>query len=295
MPSGILIVDKSPDWTSQDVVSKLRGVYGERRMGHGGTLDPMATGVLPIFMGRATRAVEFFEAADKEYIAGLRLGLTTDTEDITGHPIAEAPVCVTAAQVAQALASLEGPLSQVPPMYSAIKIGGQKLYALARAGKEIDRPARTVQIYAAELLEGEGAHWRFRVRCSKGTYVRTLCAELGKRLGCGGCMEALRRTKAGCYDLRGAYTIAALCAMSPAERNALLLPVDSLFAAQPALNLSPQQTRCIRNGGSFTARHGDGCYRFYGADGEFLALGEIRAGVARSIKSFFEVNGSGTP
>ena len=289
MASGIIIIDKSPDWTSQDVAAKLRGIFSERRVGHGGTLDPMATGVLPIFLGRATRAVEFFESADKEYIAGLRLGMETDTEDITGEVLQESPVQVSRQQVEAALHSLKGELMQVPPMYSAVKIHGKKLYELARVGKQVERPARKIFIHETELLEGEGNLWQFRVHCSKGTYVRTLCAELGKRLGCGGCMHSLRRTKAGRYDLSNAHTIEDLQAMTPEARQALILPVDSMFSQYPALYLSENQTRCIRNGGRFTARSLDGTYRFYGADGSFLALGEIRESTAQGIKSFFEV------
>lgn len=290
MASGIIIIDKSPGWTSQDVAAKLRGIFSERRVGHGGTLDPMATGVLPIFLGRATRAVEFFESADKEYVAGLRLGIETDTEDITGEVIREAPVQVTRQQVEAALHSMEGELMQVPPMYSAVKIHGKKLYELARAGKQVERPARKIFIHETELLEGDGDLWQFRVHCSKGTYVRTLCAELGKRLGCGGCMQSLRRTKAGRYDLSSAHTIEELLTLSPEERQALLLPVDSMFTQYPALHLSENQTRCIRNGGRFTAHSPEGTYRFYGADGSFLALGQIKEGTAQGIKSFFEVN-----
>lgn len=291
MPNGILIIDKSTGWTSQDVASKLRGLYGERRIGHGGTLDPMATGVLPIFIGRATRAVEFFEAADKEYIADLRLGLITDTQDITGTTLAQNPVCVTKEQVEAAVASLIGPMEQIPPMYSAIKIHGRKLYELARAGKQVERPARSIVIHDAALLEGADSLWRFRVACSKGTYVRTLCQELGDRLGCGGCMAALRRTRAGRYTLRQAHTMQEIMDLSMEERQALLLPVDSLFAQYPALQLSEKQSRCVRHGAQFTFPKPDGRYRFYGADGEFLALGQVQEGCAKTIKSFFEVNG----
>ena len=290
MPSGILIIDKSAGWTSQDVAAKLRGLYGERRVGHGGTLDPMATGVLPVFLGRATRAVEFFEHAEKEYIAGLRLGLTTDTEDSTGTILAEQPVSVTEAQVRAAVEALVGTRQQTPPMYSAVKVGGRKLYELARAGKEVERKARTVTIHEAELLEGEGEHWRFRVMCSKGTYVRTLCRELGEILGCGGCMESLRRTRAGCYGLDGAYTIEEIIAMPPGNRPGLLLPVDSLFSQYPALRLTENQARRVLCGGSFSLPRPDGTCRFYGPDGAFLALGRVEDGTASTIKSFFEVN-----
>ena len=288
MPSGILIIDKSPGWTSQDVTAKLRGLYRERRVGHGGTLDPMATGVLPVFLGRATRAVEFFEAAEKEYVAGLRLGVVTDTQDITGTVLEERPVNVTRAQVEAAVASLVGERMQVPPMYSAVKIGGRKLYELARAGRQIERPARKITIHEAELLEGEAL--RFRVVCSKGTYVRTLCHELGELLGCGGCMESLRRTRAGCYTLENAHTVASLLEMTPEARSALLLPADSLFTDRPILRLTENQTRRVLCGGEFSLSASDGEYRFYGPDGAFLVLGRVTDGVARTVKSFFEVN-----
>ena len=289
MPSGILIIDKSPGWTSQDAAAKLRGLYGERRVGHGGTLDPMATGVLPVFLGRATRAVEFFEHAEKEYVAGLRLGMATDTEDTSGTVLAEQAVNVTEAQVRAAVEALRGERQQIPPMYSAVKVGGKKLYELARAGKNVARPARTVTILESELLSGEGAHWRFRVVCSKGTYVRTLCRELGEALGCLGCMESLRRTRAGGYDLTGAHTIEEIIALPPENRASLLLPVDSLFSRYPALRLTENQTRRVLCGASFSLPRNDGTYRFYGPDGAFLALGRVEAGTASTVKSFFEV------
>ena len=186
MANGIIIVDKPSGWTSQDVAAKLRGVFHERRIGHGGTLDPMATGVLPVFVGRATRAAEFMESAQKEYIAGLRLGMTTNTQDTSGETLQTAPVCVTRQELEAALKQFTGPIEQIPPMYSAIKIGGKKLYELARKGQEIERKPRPVTIYALELLDGDGADWTIRVRCSKGTYVRTLCHDIGAALGCGG-------------------------------------------------------------------------------------------------------------
>ena len=290
MPSGILIIDKSPGWTSQDAAAKLRGLYGERRVGHGGTLDPMATGVLPVFLGRATRAVEFFEHAEKEYIAGLRLGIATDTEDTTGTVLAEGPVEVTEARVREAVAALRGEREQVPPMYSAVKIGGRKLYELARAGKQVERKPRRITALESELLDGGGEHWRFRVLCSKGTYVRTLCRELGDALGCPACMESLRRTRAGCFDLTEAHTMDEIMSMAPEARLSLLLPVDSLFSRHPALRLTENQTRRVKYGGDFSLGGADGTYRFYGPDDEFLALGRVEAGTASTIKSFFEVN-----
>ena len=201
MANGILIVDKPDGWTSQDVAAKLRGVFHEKRVGHGGTLDPMATGVLPIFIGRATRGVEFFESAEKEYIAGLRLGTVTNTQDTTGEILEEKPVAVTREDVEAALRRFTGELDQLPPMYSAIKINGQKLYELARKGKEVARTPRRITILELELLGGEDSDYTIRVRCSKGTYVRTLCHDIGRALGCGACMSSLRRTKAGMVTL----------------------------------------------------------------------------------------------
>ena len=207
MANGILVIDKSAGWTSQDVAAKLRGVFHERRVGHGGTLDPMATGVLPVFIGRATRAAEFLESAEKEYVAGLRLGVVTDTQDTSGTVLETNSVCVTRAQLEAVLRQFLGPIEQIPPMYSAIKINGQKLYELARRGQEVARRPRSITIHALELLEGEGADWTIRVRCSKGTYVRTLCHDLGRALGCGGCMSSLRRTRAGSFTLAQAVTM----------------------------------------------------------------------------------------
>ena len=208
MPNGIIIIDKPADWTSMDVCAKLRGILKEKKIGHGGTLDPMATGVLPVFVGSATRAVEFAERGDKEYIAGLRLGLTTNTQDTTGEITAESPVAVTAAELAAVLPQFTGPIQQIPPMFSAIKREGKKLYELARAGKEVERTPRPVTIHALEVLEQTGpADYLLRVRCSKGTYVRTLCHDIGQALGCGGCMSSLRRTMAAGFTLAEAVTL----------------------------------------------------------------------------------------
>jgi tRNA pseudouridine55 synthase len=207
MANGILVIDKSAGWTSQDVAAKLRGVFHERRVGHGGTLDPMATGVLPVFIGRATRAAEFLESAEKEYVAGLRLGVVTDTQDTSGTVLETNPVCVTCAQLEAALRQFLGPIEQIPPMYSAIKINGQKLYELARRGQEVARRPRSITIHALELLEGEGADWTIRVRCSKGTYVRTLCHDIGGSMGVPAHMSFLLRTRSGAFELDGSFTI----------------------------------------------------------------------------------------
>ena len=291
MANGIIIVDKPSGWTSQDVAAKLRGVFHERRIGHGGTLDPMATGVLPVFVGRATRAAEFMESAQKEYIAGLRLGMTTNTQDTSGETLQTAPVCVTRQELEAALKQFTGPIEQIPPMYSAIKIGGKKLYELARKGQEIERKPRPVTIYALELLDGDGADWTIRVRCSKGTYVRTLCHDIGAALGCGGCMSSLRRTMAGGFTLRQAVTMPEL--LKFAEENdpqTLLMPVDALFAQHPALIVTMGQAARIRNGADARDRSfADGTYRVYAEDGNFLMLGKAAGGTLSVIKNFFEV------
>ena len=185
--TGILIINKPQNWTSHDVVAKMRRLLGEKRIGHGGTLDPMATGVLPLFVGRATRAVEFAENVEKEYIAGLRLGLVTDTQDTTGSVLETYDVNVSEETLIRVLKGFKGERLQVPPMYSAVKIGGKKLYEYAREGKSIKRPARKILIKELELLSFDGTEVSLRIVCSKGTYVRTICHDIGRLLGCGAC------------------------------------------------------------------------------------------------------------
>ncbi len=296
MANGILVIDKSAGWTSQDVAAKLRGVFHERRVGHGGTLDPMATGVLPVFIGRATRAAEFLESAEKEYVAGLRLGVVTDTQDTSGTVLETNSVCVTRAQLEAALRQFLGPIEQIPPMYSAIKINGQKLYELARRGQEVARRPRSITIHALELLEGEGADWTIRVRCSKGTYVRTLCHDLGRALGCGGCMSSLRRTRAGSFTLAQAVTMQQVLDFAAGQDpQQLLMPVDAVFAAHPPLIVTLGQAVKLKNGAQVRDwQFQPGMYRVYAEDGEFLLLGRVECGVLTTIKSFFEVNTLGT-
>lgn len=296
MANGILVIDKPAGWTSQDVAAKLRGVFHERRVGHGGTLDPMATGVLPIFIGRATRAAEFAESAEKEYIAGLRLGLVTNTQDTTGEALEEHPVCVTREEVQAALQRFLGQISQIPPMYSAIKINGQKLYELARKGKEVARRPRSITIHELELLEGGGAEYLLRVRCSKGTYVRTLCHDLGAALGCGGCMSSLRRTRAGSFTLEQALTMQQVLEFAAEhDPQQLLMPADALFAESLPLIVTMGQAAKLKNGAQIKDwQFAPGTYRVYAEDGEFLLLGRVENGVLTTIKSFFEVNTLGT-
>ena len=289
--NGIIIIDKPQEWTSNDVVSRLRRVFNTRRIGHGGTLDPMATGVLPVFVGRATRGVEFFEHAEKVYETVLRPGITTDTEDITGKVLTEQDAFVTGEMVEEVLKKFRGDIMQIPPMYSAIKVNGQKLYDLARKGREVERQPRPITIHELTLLgmDAEGIH--LRVRCSKGTYIRTLCKDIGEALGCGGCMAALRRVQAGEYTLEGSVPLYDLLKISEAGEDVehLLRPVDSMFRNYPAVTLTEKQELRCRNGNSFSIQLEDGTYRAYGKDGEFLMLAKVDDGVMSTIKSFFEV------
>ena len=285
--NGIVIVDKPQGWTSQDVTARLRRVFNTRRIGHGGTLDPMATGVLPVFVGRATRGVEFFEHAEKVYETVLRLGLTTDTEDISGTVLTENEVQVTQAQVEKVLPRFRGEIMQIPPMYSAIKVDGRKLYDLARKGVEVERQPRAVTIHELTLLSMESTDVRLRVHCSKGTYIRTLCKDIGDALGCGGCMAELRRISAGEYSLSDSVPLQTLLESENPEKY--LRPVDSMFASFPAVTLTPKQTLRCRNGNSFSVTLPDGKYRTYSETGEFMSLAGVASGTMSTIKSFFEV------
>ena len=285
--NGIVIIDKPQGWTSQDVTARLRRVFNTRRIGHGGTLDPMATGVLPVFVGRATRGVEFFEHAEKVYETVLRPGITTDTEDITGTVLTQTDATITADMVEAVLPQFRGEILQVPPMYSALKINGQKLCDLARKGREVERQPRPITIHELTLLGVDEAGIRLRVRCSKGTYIRTLCKDIGAALGCGGCMAALRRVQAGEYTIAESVPLEVL--LETAEPEPYLRPVDSMFRNLPAVTLSPKQEIRCRNGNSFSISMEDGTYRAYGQNGEFLMLAKVEAGVMYTVKSFWEV------
>ena len=284
---GIVIVDKPQDWTSQDVTARLRRVFNTRRIGHGGTLDPMATGVLPVFVGRATRGVEFFEHAEKTYETVLRLGLTTDTEDITGTVLTEMPVSVIDEQIEAALAVFRGQIMQIPPMYSALKVNGQKLCDLARKGKTVERQPRPITIHELTLLERTENALRLRVRCSKGTYIRTLCKDIGEQLGCGGCMESLRRVSAGEYTIDEAVPLQELLDTDQPEKY--LRDVDTMFRNYPAVTLTANQEKRCRNGNTFSVKLPEGTYRAYSQSGEFLMLAKVEAGVMVTMKSFFTV------
>ena len=291
MANGIIIIDKPADWTSMDVCAKLRGILKTKKVGHAGTLDPMATGVLPVFVGQATRGVSFAESGEKEYVATLRLGLVTDTQDVSGRVLEEHPAAVTASEVAAALPRFTGDILQIPPMYSAIKVGGTKLYDIARRGGEVERKPRSIVISDIRVLGCDGGDWVLDVRCSKGTYIRTLCHDIGQALGCGGCMSALRRTEIGGIPVTHAHTLEAVIAAAAAgTAEELLIPVDSLWAALPEYRADEARTRRIKCGNEIkTPALPDGDYRVYSECGEFLMLGRAQGGVMKTVKSFFEV------
>ena len=268
--NGILLVDKPQDWTSHDVVAKLRGIFGERRIGR-----------------KATKAVEFSEAAEKEYLAHLRLGIETDTQDITGtvlHTSAETP---DRAALEAVLPQFCGEIQQIPPMYSAIKVNGKKLYDIARRGGEVERQPRSIFIHELSVLGEENGEFVLRIRCSKGTYIRTLCHDIGKALGCGGVMTALRRTRVGGYDVQDAHTVAALSEMERDEAESLLLPLDSVFSDMEAVTLSCQNEAHCRNGRPFSLQLSDGSYRLYGKDGQFLVVASVESEQVRALKRFY--------
>ena len=287
MANGIIIIDKPAGWTSMDVCAKLRGILKTKKIGHAGTLDPMATGVLPVFVGQATRAVSFAEGGEKEYVAGLRLGRTTNTQDTEGETLTQSPVTVGREELEAVLPRFTGEISQIPPMFSAIKINGQKLYDLARQGKEVERKARTVTIFALEVVEQVSeTDYILRIRCSKGTYVRTLCHDIGQALGCGGCMFSLRRTMAAGFTLDESVTLERM--QEGGEK--LLRPTDSLFRDRPdyRLKTEKQEERC-RNGNPFFIQENlpEGEYRIYGREGEFLCLSRLQGDTMTSLKNFF--------
>lgn len=283
-PSGILVFDKPQGFTSHDVVAKLRGILRTRKIGHGGTLDPMATGVLPIFVGGATKAADYAAAQDKTYEAGFTLGFSTDTQDTTGTVIERSDRRVTLDEVRDALEDFRGAQKQIPPMYSAIKIDGQKLYDLARKGKEVERPARDITILDIALLDfdEQAQKGAFRVTCSKGTYVRTIVHDLGQKLGTCAAMHALTRIRSGVYTLAQAVTFETVeRARDDGTLGRLFQPTDSLFADDPAVRLTAEGRDRALRGAVVFPRQAEGLAalapgtlcRVYAPDGQFLMLG----------------------
>ena len=294
--NGILLMNKPQGFTSHDVVAKLRGILHTRRIGHGGTLDPMATGVLPVFVGGATKAADFAAAQDKEYVAGFTLGYCTDTQDVTGEMLQTSERYAAEYAVKQMVRRFIGPQQQVPPMYSAVKVNGQKLYDLARKGREVERPARDIIVHEMELLDFDENAQKGTLRCkvSKGTYIRTLLEDIAAAMGQKGTMSALRRTSAGVYTEADAHTLEEILAAKEQGMDALealMLPVESVFESLPLLVVEPWVEQHLYNGCP-TSRYpaADGRYRVRNAAGQFLGLANIVQGVLRVEKLFVERN-----
>ncbi len=249
MYHGIINVYKERGFTSHDVVAKLRGICKQKKIGHTGTLDPDAVGVLPVCLGSATKLCDMLTDKEKEYIAVLRLGMVTDTQDISGEVLEEKEVRVSAEQVREAIYSFQGEYAQIPPMYSALKVNGKKLYELARAGKEVERAARPVIIRELEILEENMPEFTIRVRCSKGTYIRTLCHDIGQKLGCGGVMTSLIRSKSGTFMIEKAYKLSEIQKYADEGRlNELVMPVEKMFEHLPAVTVKEDAYKILQNG-----------------------------------------------
>ncbi|MBR4728036.1 MAG: tRNA pseudouridine(55) synthase TruB [Clostridia bacterium] len=294
--TGVLILDKPAGFTSFDAVAKTRRLCGEKKCGHTGTLDPMATGVMTVLLGGATRFAALLPDHDKAYTAVFQLGRITDTLDATGAVLETRPVTATRADVEAALAAFRGEITQIPPMYSAVSVGGQRLYQLARQGVEIERPSRKVTVQTLTLTDADEAAntYTIAVECSAGTYIRTLIGDLGEQLGCGAVLTALRRTRANGFPETQAVTLDRLAAAAAqGTAGSLLLPLDRALAAYPALTVTPAQAVRFRNGGAlFTARlhglQGAGLYRVYDPDGAFLGLGESDGGELLAVRRVFQ-------
>ena len=298
--SGILIIDKPIGITSHDVVWKVRKLFGTKKVGHTGTLDPLASGVLVVLIGRAAKAAEYLVCDDKKYSATLRLGLTTDTEDITGEVLTKFDSALPSFdKIEKVCRDFAGNIKQIPPMYSALKVDGKKLYQLAREGKVIEREARDITVFSLEATPTDKAcDYTLDVHCSSGTYIRTLCADIGAALGCGGVMATLRRTSAGGFDISEAATLEALEQMSIEERAALLLPAQDLFETLDEIRLPAFYEKLCRNGCEIyqkkikTSVEVGKRVRICTADGRFFALGEVRDfedGSAIKAIKFFEI------
>lgn len=280
---GVIAIDKPAGMTSHDVVAMMRRLYGTRKVGHTGTLDPMATGVLCVLLGRATKAAEYLSSDSKVYETELVLGLSTDTEDTGGAVLQRVPPeqIPDEAEVLAAMAAFDGEILQTPPMYSALKVNGQKLLDIARRGGEAERQPRPVHVKITDVRRLSRERYAFRVACSKGTYIRTLCADIGKSLGCGGCMGALRRTESGTFTLSRAVTLQKIEELSYEERLAQLLPTEQLFSDLPIVTLSDFFLKLSKSGAEIYQHKIRTAYpigqqlRLYDGDG-FYALGEVR-------------------
>lgn len=282
---GIINIYKEKGYTSFDVVAKLRGILGIKKIGHTGTLDPDAEGVLPVCVGNATKVCDMLTDKSKEYVAVLRLGTVTDTQDMSGRVLREYDVCVSEEQVSTAVLSFIGGYDQIPPMYSALKVNGKKLYDLARKGMEVKREPRRVTIYEIEIQKIALPLVTMRVHCSKGTYIRTLCQDIGELLGCGGCMQSLLRTRVAQFRLEEAKTLKQVETLRDEERlNEVLLPVDGLFQELSALQVNKQAAILLHNGNPLYPKQTDmplamqstlsegQCFRLYHENGAFCGI-----------------------
>ncbi|MBR5121087.1 MAG: tRNA pseudouridine(55) synthase TruB [Oscillospiraceae bacterium] len=290
MKSGVLLVNKPKDFTSFDVIAVLRGVLHEKRLGHTGTLDPMATGVLPVLVGKATKACDILPDNKKGYIAGFKLGIATDTQDITGKVLKKSEILPTKEAFEGACQKLLGKTMQLPPMFSAVKVNGQKLYDLARQGIEVEREPREIEVFSIKLLSfdkalGEGS---VEIYCSKGTYIRTIIHDIGEDLGCFGCMTSLVRVFSQGFELEKCQTLDEIKADTEIESK--ILPIDTLFAEYPSIQLSEKQEKMYKNGIKLSAEKvqgatEEGLYRLYGE--EFLGLCKVSDGEVTVYKNFW--------
>ena len=299
--NGVICINKPQDFTSFDVVAIMRRAAGTRKIGHGGTLDPMATGVLPIYIGRAAKTADLNPVSDKRYRATFRLGVTTDTEDVWGKVLTKSEKPVTLAEITDAVKTMQGDIMQIPPMYSAIKVDGKKLYELARAGQEVERKARHVVINALNITEIQLPYVTMEVSCSKGTYIRTLCQDIGEKLGCGACMTELVRLKVGAFDIAHAWTLAQIqemAACSEEEVRRHIVPVEEMLSDYPEFkttdafsdkmlangNWLPRE-QVATSGGDASAVLKDGMQvRMYSSTGNFTAIYQYVA-VKNSLKN----------
>lgn len=281
MNHGMINVYKEKGFTSHDVVAKLRGICKQKKIGHTGTLDPDAVGVLPVCLGNATKLCDMLTDKEKEYIADFKLGCVTDTQDTSGQILQENKVDVTIEQVRQAIASFEGDYDQIPPMYSALKVNGKKLYELAREGKEIERKSRPVKILEIEILEERMPQFRIRVRCSKGTYIRTLCHDIGQKLGCGAVMSGLMRTKSGSFVIEEAYPLSEIQKTADEGRlEEMIIPVENMFLHLPLIEAGENARKALANGNQLKQSEyhfekelaGDEQVRLYTPEGKFHGI-----------------------
>lgn len=282
--SGIVNVYKDSGMTSHDVVYKIRKISGIKKVGHTGTLDPDAQGVLPVCIGKATKAADMLAFADKRYTATLRLGITTDTQDLSGKVLRQKSVEASDADIAETINEFKGEIYQIPPMYSAVKVGGKKLYTLARQGVEVERRPRKINVYEIAVLGRNGNDLELDVKCSKGTYIRTLCHDIGERLGCGGCMARLVRTQTACFTIDNAVKLDKI------ERDGIekyLIPTDRMFDYDK-ITVSGDDEKGVLNGQSIKHNVIEGkYYRVYGSDGRFLCISEGLKGRLKLVKSFY--------